>query len=90
MAARLFLVIGGVCVGLLLGEGMLWSAGRPPIEPFLQEFYADRFKIMCFDSNPSGSLDVDLRDPQHRERYETIFLGGDSSVTGSSLRTVSM
>ncbi len=72
-------------VALLLAEVALWLLGIVPTGPFLQEFYAfsssrradgrrrPAFKLMCYDSNPSGSLDIDLRDPQQFDAFKNRF-----------------
>lgn len=66
--ARLALAIGAGCVGLLIGELGLRLADLPRSGPFLQEFRGERFKLMGYDSNPTGALDLDLSDPSLRAK----------------------
>lgn len=60
--ARLGLVLGATVVGIGLGELALRLADLPNAGPFLQEFRGERFKLMAYDSNPSGAFDLDLHD----------------------------
>ncbi len=66
---RLALLVGGVLLGALLGELGLRVLGLPKSGPFLQEFRGDRFKIMSYDENPSGALDLDLSDAGIRQAW---------------------
>ena len=66
--AKLTLAIGAGCVGLLIGELGLRLADLPRSGPFLQEFRGERFKLMGYDSNPSGALDLDLSEPSLRAK----------------------
>lgn len=83
---RLAAVIIALVLSVVLVEGVLWFADIPPTGPFLQEFrqLSDaskavggvrlmKFKLMCFDADPSGCMDIDLRDPQQRARYARRF-----------------
>lgn len=66
--ARLALLVAG-CVAAWLGaELWLRIEGRPSSGPFLQEFRGERFKLMAYDANPTGALDLDLRDDALRRR----------------------
>lgn len=65
--ARLGLMLGATGVGLLIGEAGLRLADLPQSGPFLQEFRGDRFKVMAYDSNPTGAFDLDLSDASLRE-----------------------
>jgi lysophospholipase L1-like esterase len=67
------LLLAGSAAAILLAEGLLWATGLPSESPFLQEFYGSGFKLMCYDANPSGALDIDLRDPRQREPFATRF-----------------
>lgn len=66
--ARIALAFAAALVGLALGELGLRLGDLPHSGPFLQEFRGERFKLMGYDSNPSGAFDLDLRDPALRER----------------------
>lgn len=68
-AARVVVALAATVVGLLIGELSLRVADLPHAGPFLQEFYGERFKLMAYDSNPSGALDLDLRDEDVRKRW---------------------
>lgn len=68
-ALRAGLVVGATALGLLFGELGLRLADLPHAGPFLQEFYGEGFKLMAYDANPSGALDLDLRDARVRERW---------------------
>lgn len=65
--ARWALALGAGCVGLLIGEAGLRLADVPQSGPFLQEFRGDRFKLMAYDSNPTGAFDLDLSDAKLRQ-----------------------
>ena len=67
-AARALLVSSGLVFGLVIGEVALRLLDLPRNGPFLQEFRGKQFKLMCYDSNPSGALDLDLGDPALRTR----------------------
>jgi len=75
MPRKAIALLAGALAALLLAETLLHLLDVPPTRPFFQEFTApDRsFKLMCYDSNPSGALDVDLRDPGRRGRYPERF-----------------
>jgi hypothetical protein len=62
------LALGATILGVLLGEAGLRLLGLPRGGPFLQEFYGSDFKLMAYDSNPSGAFDLDLDDPALRAR----------------------
>jgi hypothetical protein len=66
-------LVAGAAVALLLAEALLRLVGLPSDAPFLQEFYGKGFKLMCYDANPSGALDIDLRDPQQRAPLAARF-----------------
>lgn len=66
--AKLTLAISAGCVGLLIGELGLRLVDLPRSGPFLQEFRGERFKLMGYDSNPSGALDLDLSEPSLRAK----------------------
>jgi hypothetical protein len=70
---RIALLVAGTAVALLLAEALLRLVGMPSDAPFLQEFYGKGFKLMCYDANPSGALDIDLRDPQQRAPLAARF-----------------
>jgi len=65
--ARIALVLVATAVGLGVGELGLRFADLPNAGPFLQEFRGERFKLMAYDSNPSGAFDLDLADEKLRE-----------------------
>lgn len=65
---RAMLVAIGCAMAWSLGELALYLADRPARRPFLQEFRGDRFKLMAYDSNPTGAFDLDLRDEDLRRR----------------------
>jgi len=67
LAARLGLASAAALAGLGLGELALRVADLPKSGPFLQEFYGERFKLMAYDANPSGALDLDLADASLRK-----------------------
>jgi len=87
LRSRLFVFLVVLLASLLLAEAALWALGIPRTAPFLQEFNvlapgpggAPRLtlKLMCYDSNPSGDLDLDLSDPAQRLRYEPLFPDGE-------------
>ena len=77
-------VTGSLFLSVLFAEGALWVWDVPGTGPFLQEFYRIEqnpgaeeprltSKLMCYDSNPSGCLDIDLRDPKQRATYQEQF-----------------
>jgi hypothetical protein len=68
LLARIALALVATAIGLAFGELGLRLAGLPRSGPFLQEFRGERFKLMAYDSNPSGAFDLDLGDPVLRER----------------------
>ena len=84
---RLIAVIVGTVAALLIAEASLWLLGLPQTGPFQQIFAAYRdseinpskkrlaLSLMCYDDNPSGSLDIDLRDPNQFDRYKDRFAG---------------
>ncbi|MFO0688482.1 MAG: hypothetical protein U0900_07230 [Myxococcota bacterium] len=65
--ARVGLALAATVVGLGAGELALRVADLPNAGPFLQEFRGERFKLMAYDSNPSGAFDLDLHDAKRRE-----------------------
>lgn len=67
------LVLAGSLAAIFLAEASLWALDLPREAPFLQEFQGAGFKLMCYDANPSGALDIDLRDPQRRAVWEARF-----------------
>lgn len=68
LLARLALALSATGVGLALGEVGLRLADLPASGPFLQEFRGPGFKLMAYDSNPTGAFDLDLRDEGLRRR----------------------
>lgn len=70
---RVALLAGGSLAGLLLMELALSIVDLPRSVPFLQEFHGSGFKVMAYDANPSGCLDVDLRDRERREAIAERF-----------------
>lgn len=66
--ARALLVFSATGIGVGLAELALRLAGLPHAGPFLQEFRGDRYKLMCYDSNPTGALDLELGDADLRRR----------------------
>ena len=69
LLARVGLAFAAGVVGIALGELGLRIADLPANGPFLQEFRGERFKLMAYDSNPSGALDLDLRDEAVRDGF---------------------
>ncbi len=69
--ARIALAIGAAFVGLSIGEVGLRIADLPQSGPFLQEFRGESFKLMAYDSNPSGAFDLDLTDTKLRTKLAT-------------------
>jgi hypothetical protein len=65
---RVALALVATAIGLALGELGLRLLGLPRSSPFLQEFRGEHFKLMAYDSNPSGAFDLDLGDPTQRDR----------------------
>jgi hypothetical protein len=63
---RAALVVAGLLFGASCMEVGMRLAGLPRSGPFLQEFRGERFKLMSYDTNPSGALDLDLSDPTLR------------------------
>ncbi len=68
LLARIALALGAAAIGLALGELGLRLLDLPRSGPFLQEFRGEHFKLMAYDSNPSGAFDLDLGDSALRER----------------------
>lgn len=68
VVARGLLVCVGALVGLAVGESGLRILGLPKSGPFLQEFRGPGFRLMAYDSNPSGVFELDLSDDAVRER----------------------
>lgn len=68
LLARLALALSATGVGLALGEVGFRLADLPSNGPFLQEFHGAGFKLMAYDSNPTGAFDLDLRDQELRQR----------------------
>jgi hypothetical protein len=66
MRASALLVLGGLLLGLVLGEAALWILDIPQTGPFFQEWKGPRFKLMCYDRNDAGTADIDLRDDAQR------------------------
>ncbi len=66
--ARIALALAATAFGLALGELGLRLAGLPKSGPFLQEFRGDDFKLMAYDTNPTGAFDLDLSDADVRRR----------------------
>jgi len=64
-AATLFAL--GAC------ELLLRVLGIPDDTPWFQLFRGASFSLMCFDSNPSGSFDIDLNDATRQVRYASRF-----------------
>jgi hypothetical protein len=54
-------------------EASLRALGLPSEAPWVKSFKRPDFLLMCFDSNASGSLDIDLNDALQRARYESRF-----------------
>lgn len=71
---RVALLAGSSLVGLLLMELALSIVDLPRSVPFLQEFHGTGFKVMAYDANPSGCLDIELRDPQRRDAIAARFV----------------
>ena len=69
--ARWALAIAAAFIGLLIGEIGLRLANLPQSGPFLQEFRGEGFKLMGYDSNPSGAFDLDLTDTKLRTKLAT-------------------
>lgn len=67
LARVAFALAAAVFAGALAELG-LRLAGLPKSGPFLQEFRGDGFKLMAYDSNPTGAFDLDLHDPELRDR----------------------
>ena len=65
LAATLFAL--GAC------ELLLRALDIPDETPWFQSFRGRDFSLMCFDSNPSGSFDIDLNDASQRARYASRF-----------------
>lgn len=59
------------------GELLLRAFGIPDDTPWFQVFRRPRFSLMCFDSNESGSFDIDLSDASQRARYARRFKDGE-------------
>ena len=74
---KLLLAVGGLGLGLVLAELVLVLADLPPAGPFLQEFHGPGFKLMCFDTDPSGVLDIDLADDAQRDGYMSRIEGDE-------------
>lgn len=70
---RIGLLLAGSALAIFLAEACLRWVDLPSADPFLQEFYGKGFKLMCYDANPSGSLDIDLRDPRQRAQWAARF-----------------
>jgi lysophospholipase L1-like esterase len=68
LVARIALASASAVLGLALGELGLRLADLPRSGPFLQEFRGEAFKLMAYDSNPSGAFDLDLSDAELRGR----------------------
>lgn len=68
VAARSLLVLIGALVGLVAGEIGLRVLSLPKSGPFLQEFRGPGFRLMAYDTNPTGAFDLDLSDDALRER----------------------
>lgn len=80
LTKKLLATLLGLIGAAALIEVGLWVLATPPQRPFLQEYYGERFKIMCYRENTSGDLDRDLRSNDVREAYakrlgQTDFLG---------------
>lgn len=68
LMARIALAVASAAFGLALGELGLRLADLPRSGPFLQEFRGEGFKLMAYDSNPTGAFDLDLHDAELRGR----------------------
>jgi lysophospholipase L1-like esterase len=68
LVARIALASASAVLGLALGELGLRLADLPRSGPFLQEFRGEAFKLMAYDSNPTGAFDLDLQDAELRDR----------------------
>lgn len=82
LLARVALALAATVVGLGAGELVLRLADLPNVGPFLQEFRGERFKLMAYDSNPSGAFDLDLHDEELREELALRLAEPDELRTG--------
>lgn len=67
------LAVAATLLSLCMIEISLRVLGFPSETPWWQSFKGPDFLLMCFDSNASGSLDIDLSDATQRARYESRF-----------------
>ena len=75
--ARGLVALVGALVGLAVGETGLRVLGLPKSGPFLQEFRGPGFRLMAYDSNPSGVFELDLSDDAVRERLAARLANPD-------------
>ena len=69
----LFLAAAATLFALSACELLLRAFGIPDDTPWFQVFRGPDFSLMCFDSNESGSLDIDLNDASQRVRDASRF-----------------
>jgi hypothetical protein len=79
LRARLLVSLLGVVVGLGIAEAVLQVTDVPESGPFFQELYGQGHKLMCYDRDPTGCMDLDLRDPAVRERYRDLLAASNGT-----------